>query len=164
MNRLFLFLAIFAWVTMFGVVNSLQAATQHVWYLTSPDHGQTYAYGSETNRVWTERGPDHHLALYSTFSNEPFAQGGNRRYDYFTFNFPHVTLGSDGVTFFYHSTNKISLVVAARQHGFLGVTEINLLPTSYLVVKKVHGYLTLTLVVSDRPFEPNPDIDISIEH
>lgn len=153
-----------AWMTAFGISNPVQASSQHVWYVTSPDHGQTYAYGSRENLVWAMPAPNHNLVLYATYSNEPYAQGGNRRYDYFTINFPNITLGSDGVTFFYHPSKGIALPVAARHDGFLGLTETKLLPTSYLTVSKVHGYLTFVLVVGDHPFTPDPDFRIGFDH
>jgi hypothetical protein len=139
-------------------------ASQQIWYVTSPDHGQTYAYGSETKHSWAKLGPNGHLALYATFSNEPFAQGASSRYDDFTFNFPQVKLGPGGHTFFYHTSSGLDLVVARKQSGFLGITEIKLLPTAYLVVKKSHGYVTMMLVIGVVPFEENPDFKIGFNH
>jgi len=135
-----------------------------VWFVASPDHGQTYAYGSEDSRVWKALGSNRHLALLATYSNDPYAEGPNRRYDYFTFNFPHVKLGSDGQTFYYRSPEGHALPVASRESGLFGVEEIRLLTTSYLIVAKEHGYLSLTLAVGDRPFEPNPDVKVGFEH
>jgi len=141
----------------------LLADEQHVWHVTSPDHGETYAYGSEASRVWKTLGPDNHLALYATYNNEPFAEGSNRRYDYFTFNFPQVRLGRDGRMFYFRAPDGRRLPAAEKRSGFLGGEEIKLLSTSYLTVRKSHGYLTLTLVIGDRPFEPDPDFQIGIE-
>ena len=138
-------------------------ASQHIWYVTSPDHGQTYAYGSEQSRVWKMLGARDHLAVYMTFSNNPFAEGSNQRFDTFTFNFLQVRLGPGGNTFFYQASNGLNLPVAARRHGFFGIVEIKLLPTAFLEVKKRHGYLTLTLIVGDGILDTS-GIEIGTEH
>jgi hypothetical protein len=139
-------------------------ATQHLWRLTSPNHGQTYAYGSEQSHTWKMWPPDNHLALCATFDNNPFAEGSNQRFDNFLFHFPEVKLGSDGETFFYRPSKGLALPVAARRRGLLGITEIKLLPTAFLQVRKVHGYLTLTLIVGDRPLQTNPHTEIGLMH
>jgi len=144
--------------------SSVARAGQQIWYVASPNHGQTYAYGSEVSHQWTSLGRDHHLGLYATYSNQPFAQGGNTRTDNFTFSFPQIKLGPGGNTFFYHASNGLNLPVARRQSGFLGITEIKLLPTAYLQTKKQHGYLTMTMVVGVAPFEENPHTEIGIMH
>lgn len=129
-----------------------RAYTQHVWELTSPDHNQTFAYGTEQNRVWVTRGKERHLALLLSYTNDPFVDRNNpRQYDNFTFNFPNVKLGSDGHTYYYRTPDGRSLPVAVKRSDFLGIDEIKLLPSSYLVIKKPHGYLTLTLVIQDHP-------------
>ena len=44
----------------------------HFWRIASPDHEQTFAYGSEQRRVWAERGPGiRHLAVLLDFTNDP---------------------------------------------------------------------------------------------
>jgi len=139
-------------------------AAQHVWEVTSPNHGQTYAYGSEQSRTWKMVPPANHLALFTTYTNEPFANGSNIRYDNFTFNFPQVKMGPDGETFFYHASNGLNLPVAAKRPGFLGISQIKLLPTAFLRVRKVHGYLTMTLIIGDAPLETNPHTEIGIQH
>ncbi len=148
----------------FDSATPTRAASQHIWYVTSPDHGQTYAYGTEQNRVWKMLGTHNHLAVFMTFSNSPFAEGSNQRFDNFTFNFPQVRLGPGGHTFFYHASNGLDLPVAARDHGFFGIIEIKLLPTAFLRVTKQHGYLTLTLIIGDAPLETNSGVLIGTEH
>ena len=115
-------------------------------YVTSPDHAQTFAFGSEQNRAWTTQG--RHLALVLNFTNEPYVDSINPRcYDNFIFNFPRVTLGSDDRTFYYRTGEGRSIPVAVKQPGFLGMDEIRLLPGSRLMVEKPHGYLTAVLAV-----------------
>jgi hypothetical protein len=162
MNRTFLLIALACMATC--TLSTPLRATQHIWYVTSPDHGQTYAYGSEVSRQWAVRGARQHLTLLTTYDNEPWAMGGNIRRDDFVFNFPNVVLGPDGETFFYKTSKGLSLVVAAKRHGFLGISEIKLLPTAFLAVKKVHGYLTMTLIIGDRPLEEDPDTKIGFMH
>ena len=116
--------------------------------MTSPDHEQTFSYGTETDRVWTER--NGHLALLLNFTNDPFVDRANpREYDNFTFGFPNVRLGKDGHTFYFHAPDGRDIPVAKKRSDFLGINEVKLLPTTFLIVNKPHGYLTLTLVVSE---------------
>jgi hypothetical protein len=128
-----------------------RASAPHFWHIPSPDHEQTFAYGTETNRVWTQWGRDKHLALLLNFTNDPYVDRDNpRRYDNFRFSFPSVTLGKDAATFYYHTSDGRSIPVARQTPDFLGIDEIKLLPNASLRVEKPHGYLTLTLIVQDR--------------
>jgi len=130
---------------------SAQAYTRHFWTLVSPDHEQTFSYGSEQNRVWDERGRDRHLVVLLNFTNDPYVNRDNpRMYDNFTFSFPGVTLGKDGHTFYYHTPDGRSIPVASKRPDFLGIKEVKLLPNASLIVEKPHGYLTLTLLVQDE--------------
>jgi hypothetical protein len=115
-----------------------------VWSVTSPDHEQTFAYGTETRRQWSARG--NHLVLFIDFTNDPFVDRSNpRQYDSFSFDFPQVKLQPDGRTFSYRAPGGHLVPVALRHPGFLGIEEIELLPTSELIVFVPHGRLTLTL-------------------
>jgi hypothetical protein len=128
------------------------AASAHAYIITSPTHEQTFAYGSEGHQAWVMRGHDRHLALDTEFTNDPYVDRlSPRQYDDFTFDFPNVRLGADGRTFYYHAPNGRTVPVAERYHGFLGLEEVRLLDRSSLLMKRPHGYLTLALVVSDRP-------------
>lgn len=123
------------------------AAKQHVWYVVSPDHGQTFTYGTEQSRVWATWGRDRHLALQLNYTNDPFVSRTEaREYDNFIFNFPTILLGKDGRTFYLHTKDGRSIPVATKQEAFLG-TEIKLLPNAEVQIKKPHGYLTVTLMV-----------------
>ena len=120
-----------------------QAST---WEVTSPDRGQTFAYGSERQEEWIAKG--HHLAVALNFTNDPYVdQDSPRQEDAFLFNFSSVRLGPDGRTFYYHSPSGETVPVAIKGSGFLG-TELRLLPSSSLSVRKSHGLLTLTLFIS----------------
>jgi hypothetical protein len=122
------------------------SAKGYYWKLVSPDHEQTYAFGSETNRVWSNwKG---HLALLLTFTNDPYVDRDNpRRWDNFRFDFPNVRLGSDGHTFYYHTGGGRSIPVAMIRPGFLGFDEVRLLPSASVVVSRPHGYITVYLNV-----------------
>jgi hypothetical protein len=129
-----------------------QAYVQHVWRVTSPDHEQTFTCGLEQSRVWVTRGVDKHLALLLNFTNDPYVDRNNpREHDNFTFNFPKVMLGADGHTYYYRTSDGRSLPVAVKRSDFFDVDEIKLLNSSYLIVKKPHGYLSLMLVIQDHP-------------
>jgi hypothetical protein len=128
-------------------VSSSRAQASQVWSITSPNHEQTFAYGTESHRSWSARG--NHLLLFIDFTNDPFVDRGNpRQYDSFSFDFPQVKLQPDGRTFSYRAPGGRLIPVARRQPGFLGIEEIELLPTCDLLVVDPHGYLTLTLQVT----------------
>lgn len=130
----------------------VQASDRHVWSITSPDHEQTFTYGTEQSRVWATRGHDRHLAVLLNFTNDPYVGWSEpRQYDNFTFNFPSVTMGKDGRTYYFHAPNGRAIPVATKWNDFFGVDETKLLPNAKLVVEKPHGYLTLTIVVMDLP-------------
>ena len=134
-----------------------------VWSVTSPDHPQTFAYGSERHRQWLLLGS--HLGMFLEFTNDPYVDKVEpRQYDDFTIEFPNVRLGKDGHTFYYHSPSGRPIAVAIRHPGFLG-DEISLLPSSQLVIERLHGKLSLNLLVgndsrltgTDQP-DDRPDI------
>lgn len=130
---------------------SARAEKQHVWLVTSPDHEQTFAYGTEQSRIWRMWGNDKHLALLLSFTNDPFVDRNDpRQYDNFIFHFRNIRLGADGQTFFYHTPTGRSIPVATKKSGFLGIPEIKLVPSSTLIIKQPHGYLTVSLVIEDR--------------
>jgi len=133
----------------FLAATSAQADDRHIWTVASPNHEQTFAYGSETNRIWADR--NGRLVLLLDFTNDPFVDRDSpRQYDNFTFSFPGVTLGKDGHTYYYHTPDGRSIPVAAKQAVFLGFKEIRLLPNATLIVDKPHGYLSLSLVIRDN--------------
>ena len=126
------------------------ASAPHFWRVASPDHEQTFAFGTEQNRVWAMRGRDRHLAVLLSFTNDPFVDRQNpRQYDNFTFAFPGVTLGKDGRTFYYHASDGRSIPLASKRPDFLGIDEIKLLPNASLIVNQPHGYLSLALAIED---------------
>jgi hypothetical protein len=124
------------------------AARNYFWKIVSPDHGQTYAYGFENNRVW--KNWNGHLALLLTYTNDPFVDRQNpREWDNFRFDFPSVRLGADGRTFYYHTSDGRRIPVAAIRSGFLGIAEVRLLPNANAVVSRPSGYITVSLNVLD---------------
>jgi len=142
MQRLFLSLTLTLVLAGFA-----QADAPQCWEVSSPDHGQTFAYGSERHQQWLA--PGNHLAIAMEFTNDPYVdQTQPRLYDDFLFHFPAITLGKDGHTFYYHPARGPAVAVAVRHSGFLG-SEISLLPSSRLLVGKTHGLLSLYLVVSN---------------
>ena len=127
-----------------------QAAEQHFWRVQSPDHEQTFAYGTEQNRIWKQWGRDNHLALLLNYTNDPFVDRVNpRQYDNFRFDFPQVTLGRDGRIFYYRIPNGRAIPVAKKSPDFFGVDEVHLLPNAGVIVDKPHGYITVTIEVED---------------
>jgi hypothetical protein len=133
-------------------VPPVQAYAAQAWAVTSPYHGQTFAYGTEWRRAWatSPRGNPRHLLLFLDYTNDPYIDNSNpREYDSFSFDFPSVRLQPDGRTFSYLAPNGRLIPVALKSSGFLGIEEIRLLPTSELIIDKPHGYLTLTLRVAE---------------
>jgi hypothetical protein len=127
-------------------------ASAHLFNVPSPNHEQTFAYGSERRQAWLD---DHgQLALSTEFTNDPYVDQDNlRQYDDFLFHFPSVRLGADGRTFYYHPPHGPAIAVAERHRGFLGLDEVSLLDNAVLVLRRPHGYLSLSLLVNDRPVE-----------
>ena len=136
-----------AWIFL---ASAAQADVRHYWNIVSPDHEQTFAYGTEQSRVWDVRGRDRHLVVLLNFTNDPFVDRQNpRQYDNFIFAFPGITLGKDGRTFYYRTSDGRAIPVARKQPDFLGVEEVHLLPNAMLTVYQPHGFLTLSLAVED---------------
>ena len=133
-------------------VGHVQAVSSRTWIVSSPTHEQTFAYGSESHRQWMVRGRDRHLALSTEFTNDPYVDRVEpRQYDDFVFDFPEITLGADGHTFYYHASGGRSVPVAYLHAGFLGIEEVRLLDNSVLLMHKPHGYLSLALFISTQP-------------
>lgn len=140
---------LFGWI-VFLLAALPAAAAPRLYVVPSPTHEQTFAFGSERHQQWLARGTDHHLALAAEFTNDPYVDRINiRQYDDFLFDFPDIRLGPDGRTFYYHAPNGREVAVAERHPGFLGVNEVDLLPGSLLLMRSPHGYLSLSLLVSD---------------
>jgi hypothetical protein len=128
------------------------AASSHFWRVVSPDHEQTFAYGSETHRAWAQWGRDRHLALLLDFTNDPFVDRQNpRQYDSFRFDFPSIRLGPDGHTFSYRAADGRAIPVAMKRADFLGLDEVRLLPNAAVDVERPHGCITVILNVLDAP-------------
>jgi hypothetical protein len=114
------------------------------WRVASPDHEQTWAYGTETGRVW--KNWHGHLALLLHYTNDPFVDRQNpRQYDDFRFDFPSIRLGPDGRTFSYHPPGGHAVDVATLRPGFLGIDEVRLLPGANVIVQAPHGSITVVL-------------------
>jgi len=121
-------------------------AKDYYWKLVSPDHEQTYVYGTEQSRVW--KNWDGHLALLLTFTNDPFVDRQNsRQWDDFRFDFPNVRIGADRHTFYYRTPGGRRIPVAMIHSGFLGFDEVRLLPSASVAVSRPHGYITVYLNV-----------------
>jgi hypothetical protein len=126
------------------------AAPPYFWKLVSPDHEQTFAYGTETNRQFAAWGRDRHLEVLLHFTNDPYVDRDNpRRYDDFAFAFPAVRLDAGGRMFYYHVPGGRKVPVAVVRHDFLGFDQVRLLPNANAVVSLPHGYITVYLNVLD---------------
>jgi hypothetical protein len=126
-----------------------RVAASPVWSITSPDHAQTFSYGTESRRQWSARGNPQHLVLFLDYTNDPFVDRSNpRQYDSFSFDFPKVKLQPDGRTFSCRAPDGRLVPVAISKSGFLGLREIELLPSAHLIVAMPHGSITLTLQIA----------------
>ena len=129
---------------------SAHGATRHAWRLQSPDHEQTFVFGTETNRVWTQWGRDRHLALLLNYTNDPYVDSDNpRRYDNFRFDFPQVRLGKDGRTFYHQTPDGRLIPVAQKRPNFFGIDEVRLLPNADVVIDLPHGYITVSIILEE---------------
>ena len=115
-------------------------ARENLWLVPSSNHEQTFAYGSERHHQWINR--NGHLALYIEFTNDPYVDRINiRQYDDFEFEFPLVRVGVDGRTFYFRPPHG-SMVPVATTRPWQG---INLLPSSFMIIQKIHGRVTIIL-------------------
>jgi hypothetical protein len=120
------------------------------WLLVSPDHDQSFAYGSEMSRQWVESPPGT-LALTMVFTNDPHVdQVKPRQYLDFIFHFPQLHLDRKSQIFFYTAPDRRSIPVARINGGFLGFKAIDLLPLCRVEVKAHRGFLTVILLVQDH--------------
>jgi len=141
-------LVILAGIAATYLLGSMLMSEARTWDVVSPDHPQTFAYGSERWRHWTISGQ--HLGLALEFTNDPYVTSAEpRQYDDFLVDFPEIKLGKDGKTFFYRTGDGKEFAVAEKRRGFLFDT-VALLPSSALLVEKEHGLLTLDLVVNSQ--------------
>jgi hypothetical protein len=138
-------LATVAWLLAASVTH---AFGRDYWKISSPDHEQTFAYGTEQSRVLTAWGRDKHLAVLLSFTNDPYVDRQNpRQYDNFTFSFPSIMLGKDDQTFYFHAPDGRLIPVAKKHPVFVG-SDVRLLPNATLLVNKPHGYLTLMIALN----------------
>ncbi|MEI9998213.1 MAG: hypothetical protein WDO13_03115 [Verrucomicrobiota bacterium] len=121
----------------------------YFWRIYSPSHGQTFSYGTETDRKWANW--NGHLALLLTYTNDPFVDRQNPRvWDNFRFDFPNVRLGADGKTFYYTTPHGRQVPVAEIRSEFLG-NEVRLLPNASVYVIKPSGTITVHIDVFKDP-------------
>ncbi len=74
------------------LVATIATARGEIWKVGSPDHRQTYAYGSERHRQRLLLGK--HLGIYMEFTNDPYVGWTEtRQFDDFVFGSP--TSGSE---------------------------------------------------------------------
>lgn len=128
-----------------GISPALEARTL---FIVSPDHAQTFVFGTETQRAWTEIGPHKRLGLILHYTNDPYVDRDNpRRYDSFIFSFPSVELGADGRAFYYRAPGGHLVPVARKRPDLFGFDEIKLLPNARVEVNSPDGFLSVTIVV-----------------
>ena len=118
-------------------------AHESLWLVPSSNHEQTFAYGSERHNQWVNR--HGHLALVIEFTNDPYVDRINpRQYDDFEFEFPSIRLGADHQTFYYYPPHRDRVAVAVNKGILRGII---LVPTSSMTIQKVHGMVTIFLMV-----------------
>jgi hypothetical protein len=119
--------------------------------ITSPDHAQTFAYGEMIwHQLYLER-TGGELGARITFSNRPYAGGGEpRRDEPFDFRFPGVQFDSTRRAFFASGRHGEPIAVA-RFRGDLTCGWIDLAPGAKIYLLKEGGRVTAILTATDYP-------------
>lgn len=117
----------------------------------SPDHAQTFAYGSIIgHQLYVERGTNA-LVARITFSNFPYYDDDQpRREESFDFRFPGVQLNPAHRTFCARSGHGDLIPVARFREG-LACGWIDLAPGAKMYLVKESGRVTATLTSTNYP-------------
>ena len=119
--------------------------------ITSPNHAQTFAYGSMISHQLYRDGRAAELVAQMTFSNLPYYDDDQpRRDESFDFHFPTVHFDSARQTFFARSEHG-ELIPVARYREGLVCGWIDLAPGAKMYLVKEHGRVTATLTATDYP-------------
>jgi hypothetical protein len=119
--------------------------------ITSPDHAQTFAYGSMIDHQLYLDHTAGELAARITFSNLPYSDDNDpRRDELFEFRFPRVHLDSARRTFFARGGDGELIPIARfRRDGECGWAD--LAPGAKIYLVKESGRVTATLTATDYP-------------
>ena len=119
--------------------------------VASPDHAQTYAYGSVTWRQLYLTRTRGELAARITFSNVPFADSNEpRRDESFDFRFPGIQVDVAQHVFVAKGRRGESIPVAWFR-GDLSIGWIKLAPNAKIYLLKENGRVTATLTATSYP-------------
>jgi len=122
---------------------------QHAFLVESPDRSPVAVGGPQAKRSWLMQGKDKHLAVAISRSH-----GAETTV---TFNFPQITLGKDGVTFFFRNPEGNLMPVATQKVNPAGSREVSLLKTCFLLVGKSGDSYLIKLRIADRELSPTLD-------
>lgn len=127
------------------------AAAADAISITSPDHAQTFAYGSMISHQFFYNRRAGELAAQITFSNSPYyGDDQPRRDEAFDFHFPGVQLDSTQRIFVVRSKHG-ELIPVARFRKGLACGWIDLAPGAKIYLQKESGRVTATLTATDYP-------------
>jgi hypothetical protein len=131
------------------IIATSASAIAGVISVTSPDHAQTFAYGSMIwHQLYVER---NELVVRITFSNLPYYDDDQlRRDESFDFSFPTVRLDSGRRTFVAR-TGHDELIPVARFREGLACRWVDLAPGAKMYLVKDHGRVTATLTATKYP-------------
>jgi hypothetical protein len=139
--------AIFLATLFAASASAIASATSTV----SPDHHQTFAYGSIIgHQLYLERS-GRGLAARITFSNWPYDSGDEpRRDESFEFRFPGIKYDATQRTFFVSGRGGQPIPVA-RFHRDLFCNSVDLAPGAKIYLLKHSGRVTAILTATDHP-------------
>jgi len=119
--------------------------------VTSPNHSQTFAYGSMISHQLCRGGTAGELVARITFSNLPYYDDDQpRRDESFDFYFPNVQLNSARQTFSARS-RRGKLIPVARYREGMACGWIDLVPGAKIYLLKESGRVTATLTATSYP-------------
>ncbi len=135
-------LALVAFLVLPGVAF---ATANHKVQLISPETPQSWSYGSMTDHrlIWNSKKKEFRVQL--TFSNQDYSSETDLpEKETYQCPFPKVTFDEASGIFSAKSPKGFSVPLAKRVNVLFG-TQIELLPTSRVVIFNVHGRLIVTL-------------------
>jgi hypothetical protein len=119
--------------------------------ITSPDHAQTFAFGSVISHELHADRTTGELTARITFSNLPYYDDDQpRRDEAFDFHFPGVQFDRARGTLFVRSKHGEVIPVARSREGLV-CRWIDLVPGAKIYLLKEHGRVTAVLTATSYP-------------
>jgi hypothetical protein len=138
-------------IVLAAIVMTTVSALANTVSIVSPDHAETFAYGSMISHDLHANGKAGELTARITFSNFPYYGGDQPRQDeMFDFHFAGIQLDRARGTLFVRSKHS-GVIPVARFHKGLVFRWIDLAPGAKIYLLKEHGRVTAVLTATSHP-------------